>query len=248
MNQFRLDLDATRCAQAHQDAHCGKMLCELMQQACTAFPEPRSTRLRFPDTVNISDHVENVLLVEHDPQTEEFVVPWGACAPPDRAAVDLLPYAHTHRNHPCAVWTRATRANFDSTIELAQALAVEFRHRFGKPHGSEAALDWVVRHRAEAQVPDGPLTPYVLAMPEEYQQSRAFFCTGCKSLFNHPVNARVSCETCKRLLWPCDNTTDAYRAYYRAEKRGHWRKSRDPSKPSTWVPAKWTRRDPPEWF
>jgi hypothetical protein len=80
MNQFRLDLDATRCAQAHQDAHCGKMLCELMQQACTAFPEPRSTRLRFPDTVNISDHVENVLLVEHDPQTEEFVVPWGACA------------------------------------------------------------------------------------------------------------------------------------------------------------------------
>lgn len=77
MNQFRLDLDATRCAQAHQDAHCGKMLCELMQQACTAFPEPRSARLRFPDTVNISDHVENVLLVEHDPQTQEFVVPWA---------------------------------------------------------------------------------------------------------------------------------------------------------------------------
>jgi hypothetical protein len=41
--------------------------------------------------------------------------------------VDLLPYAHTHRNHPCAVWTRATRANFDSTIELAQALAAEFQ-------------------------------------------------------------------------------------------------------------------------
>ena len=40
----------------------------------------------------------------------------------------------------------------------------------------------------------------------------------------------------------------AYRAYYRAEKLGHWRKSRDPAKPSTWVPAKWTRRDPPEWF
>ena len=40
----------------------------------------------------------------------------------------------------------------------------------------------------------------------------------------------------------------AYRAYYRAEKRGHWRKSRDPAKSSTWVPAKWTRRDPPEWF
>ena len=223
MNQFRLDLDATRCAQAHQDAHCGKMLCELMQQACTAFPEPRSTRLRFPDTVNISDHVENVLLVEHDPQTEEFVVPWGACAPPDRAAVDLLPYAHTHRNHPCAVWTRATRANFDSTIELAQALAVEFRHRFGKPHGSEAALDWVVRHRAEAQVSDGPLQPFALAMPEEYIPR---------------FRADLWLAAC----------VAAYRDYYRAEKRGYWRKSRDPAKPSTWVPAKWTRRNPPEWF
>ena len=221
MNQFRLDLDATRCAQAHQDAHCGKMLCELMQQACTAFAEPRSTRLRFPDTVDISDHVENVLLVEHDPQTGEFVVPWGACAPPDRAAADLLPYAHTHRNHPCAVWTRATRANFDNTIELAQALAVEFRHRFGKPHGSEAALDWVVHHRTEAQVPDGVLTWFEQAMPEKYAAEPAT-----------PNAARVV----------------AYRAYYRAEKRGYWRQPRDPAKPSIWVPAKWTKRDPPEWF
>ena len=47
---------------------------------------------------------------------------------------------------------------------------------------------------------------------------------------------------------PFLQTIYAYRAYYRTEKRGHWRRSRDPAKPSTWVPAKWTRRDPPEWF
>ena len=122
------------------------------------------------------------------------------------------------------VWTRATRANFDSTIELAQALAVEYRYRFGKPHGSEAALDWVVRHRAEAQAPDGPLQPFALAMPEEYQ-------------YRYDDSLSV---------W--DKPIVAYRAYYRAEKRGYWRKSRDPAKPSIWVPAKWTKRDPPEWF
>jgi len=33
----------------------------------------------------------------------------------------------------------------------------------------------------------------------------------------------------------------AYRAYYRAEKRGHWQTKR-----AVW--AKWTRRNPPEWF
>lgn len=198
-----------------------------MQQACTAFPEPRSARLRFPDTVNISDYVENVLLVEHDPQTQEFVVPWGACAPPDRAAVDLLPYAHTHRNHPCTVWTRATRANFDNAIELAQALAAEYQYRKGKPHGSEAALDWVVRHRAEAQVPDGPLQPFALAMPEDIAAA---------------ANSHLRFAPWQVVY------IDAYRAYYRAEKRGYWRKSRDPAKPSTWVPAQWTKRDPPEWF
>ena len=147
-----------------------------------------------------------------------------ARTPAKRLAADLLPYSHTHVNHPCALLVRASRANFDSTIELAEALAAEFRYRFGKAHGSEVALNWVKRHRSEALVPDGPLTPYALVMPDEYQY------LGDDSLS----------------VW--DKPVAAYRAYYRTEKRGHWRKSRDPAKPSTWVPAKWTRRDPPEWF
>ena len=148
MNQFRLDLDAAACAQAHQDAHCGKMLLELVQQLCTAFPRPT--------------HVFDLKLT-----------PWADLSPKTRITINVLPYDRTKAQYsnPVCVWTRATRANFDSTIELAQALAVEFRHRFGKPHGSEAALDWVVRHRAEAQVPDGPLQPFALAMPEEYYLS-----------------------------------------------------------------------------
>ncbi len=159
---------------------------------------------------------------------------------------DLLPYARTKAQYsnPVCVWTRATRANFDSTIELAQALAVEFRHRFGKPHGSEAALDWVVRHRAEAQVPNGPLQPFALAMPEEYQ----------KPIWQASPDRSISILSLKpslpndRRLQMVYDAVAAYRAYYRAEKRGYWRKSRDPAKPSTWVPAKWTKRDPPEWF
>ena len=40
----------------------------------------------------------------------------------------------------------------------------------------------------------------------------------------------------------------AYRAYYRAEKRGHWRSMGAHTGRQAWVPAKWTRRNPPEWF
>ena len=194
MNLFWLDSDVTRCAQAHQDAHVGKMLLEAVQLLCTAFALPY-----YP------------------------FVTWLDSTPAKRLAADLLPYSHTHVNHPCALWVRASRANFDRAIELAEALAAEFRYRFGKAHGSEAALDWVVRHRAEAQVLDGPLQPFALAMPIEYMPSGA------------------SCQ------WP-GSCVSAYRAYYHAEKRGYWRQPRDPAKPSVWVPAKWTRRDPPEWF
>ena len=139
MNLFWLDSDVTRCAQAHQDAHVGKMLLEAVQLLCTAFALPY-----YP------------------------FVTWLDSTPAKRLAADLLPYSHTHVNHPCALWVRASRANFDRAIELAEALAAEFRYRFGKAHGSEAALDWVVRHRAEAQVPDGPLQPFALAMPTLY--------------------------------------------------------------------------------
>ena len=196
MNLFWLDSDVTQCAQAHQDAHVGKMLLEAVQLLCTAFALP----------------------YYHYP-----FVTWLDSTPAERLSDDLLPYAHTHVNHPCALWVRASRANFDRAIELAEALAVEFRYRFDKPHASEAALDWVKRHCAEARVPDGPLTSYALAMPEEYT----------------PGNGSHLYQ---------DSAIAADRAYYRAEKRGHWRKSRDPSKPPTWVPAKWTRRNPPEWF
>jgi hypothetical protein len=80
-----------------------------------------------------------------------------------------------------------------------------------------------VRHRAEAQVPDGPLTPYALAMPEKHQIVDALY------LVELPAHTVL------------DSGVAAYRAYYRNEKRGY----RFTDK---WVPAKWTRRQPPEWF
>jgi hypothetical protein len=104
-----------------------------------------------------------------------------------------------------------------------------------------------VRHRADAQVPDGPLQPFVLAMPEEYYGPRTLFCTKCAMYCEDEVK-RERCAECEYPRWSCHHAIYAYRAYYRTEKRGYWRQPRDPAKPSVWVPAKWTKRDPPEWF
>ena len=226
MNLFWLDTDPTIAAQAHHDVHVRKMLLEGVQLLCTAFEEPD-------------------LLVKAHKRGDS----WLYCSPTDRLAADLLPYAHTHINHPCALWVRASRANFDRAIELAEALAAEFRYRFDKPHGSEAALDWVKRHRSEAQVPDGPLTPYALAMPEKY------------ALAAGQQQWMVSVNDVIRPSLSMHTLAYAYRTYYRAEKRGHWRTKRaglgrralaavgiGTATDRVWVPAKWTRRSPPEWF
>lgn len=114
------------------------MLLEAVQLLCTAFVEPRRGWACPDASASVS----------------KTPYRWRDLSPDQRLAADLLPYSHTHVNHPCALWVRASRANFDRAIELAEALAAEFRYRFDKPHGSEAALNWVKRHRSEAQVPD----------------------------------------------------------------------------------------------
>ena len=81
--------DAPRLTRTRTAGRCFASLCSKPVQRSPS----RVAWLRFPHTIDINDHVENILLVEHDLQTQEFVVPWGACAPPDRAAADLLPYA-----------------------------------------------------------------------------------------------------------------------------------------------------------
>ena len=45
-----------------------------------------------------------------------------ARTPAERLAADLLPYSHTHVNHPCALLVRASRANFDSTVPCRERI------------------------------------------------------------------------------------------------------------------------------
>ena len=105
MNQFRLDLDATRCAQAHQDAHCGKMLLELVQQLCTAFPRPT--------------HVFDLKLT-----------PWADLSPETRIEINALPYDRTKAQYsrqaaakarPVAAPARPAAVPRRPTIEVVDA-------------------------------------------------------------------------------------------------------------------------------
>ena len=45
-------------------------------------------------------------------------------------------YALTHKNHPCAIWTRSSESNFIWLADLAIELGMEYTRRYGKIHKS----------------------------------------------------------------------------------------------------------------
>ena len=77
------------------------------------------------------------------------------------------PYRKTHVNHPCTVWARASSANYAWLVELGKALSDEYTWRYGKTHKSSAVIDLLTS--PPDGIPRGPLTPFALAMPEQYR-------------------------------------------------------------------------------
>ena len=78
------------------------------------------------------------------------------------------PYKPTHVNHPCTIWARESVENFLWLKTHGLALCKEYTHRYGKKHKCEDIL-W------NMSVPDtlsgDTLTPFALAMPEEFKSS-----------------------------------------------------------------------------
>ena len=90
-------------------------------------------------------------------------------------------YRLTHRNHPCALWARASPANYAWCVDLARALLAEFYRRrvaalelAGKPTAGadESAIEphvaWLEAHAPEF-APDAPheLTPFAVVITGE---------------------------------------------------------------------------------
>lgn len=144
MNIFVLDADPAVAATMLCDQHVGKMLLEACQLLCNAYREPRG-------------------------ETREH---WLDAAPTTRARLGLLPYKHTHVNHPCSVWTRETNADWMWLWRYASAAAREYRHRFDEHHGSELVLEWI-GSSFPLMAAGGTLRPFAQALPEQYRSDDA---------------------------------------------------------------------------
>ncbi len=77
------------------------------------------------------------------------------------------PYKSCHMNHPCTIWARQTRSNYEWLCDLGLSLGMEYTHRYGKEHKSQSVIEYCYKYIST--FPEGPLTPFAQAMPDVYK-------------------------------------------------------------------------------
>ena len=77
------------------------------------------------------------------------------------------PYKGGYAHHPCTVWAGDSRENFDWLAVHAHKLLCEYYERFGKEHA--CTMPVMQMYNMDEMIPEGELTPFALAMPDEFR-------------------------------------------------------------------------------
>lgn len=148
MNIFILDLDPVLAAQMQCDQHVVKMITETAQMLSTSFHlrgNGMAHKLRTDRCLSSSN-------ITHEGRA---------------------PYSPVYAHHPCTLWAAGSSANFDWLVRHGMALADEYSHRYSeKSHKSAEVIKWIADRKQELIFfPRSDLTPFALAMPEQYKQT-----------------------------------------------------------------------------
>ena len=79
-----------------------------------------------------------------------------------------IPYKLSHKNHPCAIWSRECYENYIWLCDLGLELCKEYTHRYDKRHKSQDVIEWCIINKPNLPT-HNKLTPFALAMPDEYK-------------------------------------------------------------------------------
>ena len=78
-----------------------------------------------------------------------------------------VPYKLSHKNHPCAIWSRESLTNYLVLCELGLELCYEYTYRYGRRHKSQEVIEWCVTNKPN--ICDKGYTEPPKAMPDEYK-------------------------------------------------------------------------------
>lgn len=74
----------------------------------------------------------------------------------------------THSMHPCSVWTRLTRANYEWLNDLYHETAKQYQTRYNRIHAGFSKYEKYLRKPPSKL--HGPMTTFALAMPDQYKR------------------------------------------------------------------------------
>ena len=118
------------------------------------------------------------------------------------------PYKGGYKHHPCTVWAGDSWHNFDWLANHAIGLLGEYYMRFGKEHACSEAIGQM--NGMSWRLPNGRLTPFALAMPDEYKTA---YVEGLAELCNPVITHAKG-----------NDAVEAYRRYYHSKTFAKWEK------------------------
>lgn len=142
MNIFYLHSDPHVAAEMQTNKHVVKMILESAQLLCTAH--------RILDG-------EHYIDISSGRKLQRWRHP--------RYEKEL--YKATHFNHPCAIWARMSRENYEWLYKHFIWLNAEYEKRYGKIHASYKRLKDVIYFPPE-NIIAGLFTEPAMAMPDKY--------------------------------------------------------------------------------
>lgn len=155
MNIFVLHEDPVIAARMHCDKHVPKMIIEHTQMLAAAYYH----------TIGISRKKE---ISGRETEVANLFKGW----PRKKDDGSDWPYGISHVNHPCTVWTRQSKENFDWLLKCTDELCQEFYIRWSnRAHSVKRIIEWMKLN--PPNLPSTGQTPFALALPDCYKTESA---------------------------------------------------------------------------
>lgn len=88
----------------------------------------------------------------------------------DKEAISGI-YKKTHKNHPCAIWVRESRENYNWTHYLLGCLLIEYTYRYNKIHKTQNIWKNLYQFPKNIESKQFNLNSAPQCMPDEHKMS-----------------------------------------------------------------------------
>ena len=119
------------------------------------------------------------------------------------------PYLRAHYNHPCTIWARTSKDNFQWLLTHGKELAKEYTRRYDKIHSSHKVIAWCADNIDKLDFPEEGLTEFAVAISDD--QNCRMMVGGFDSLdFVDKYRMYYILDKSRFAKWPGDRFPDWY--------------------------------------